>query len=76
VVSYVIVGGSGGILPQKMFVFFHPGPRTAFRAFSDRNRILDIQRYIILYSVDRPNLQLGTSNVFLIYIIFPFFLIF
>jgi hypothetical protein len=24
VVSYVIVGGSGGVLPQKHFIFFHP----------------------------------------------------
>ena len=24
VVSHLIVGGSGGILPQKIFVFFYP----------------------------------------------------
>jgi hypothetical protein len=36
VVPYVIVGGSGGVLPQKHFIFFHPlEARTAFCAFSE-----------------------------------------
>ena len=34
--SYGIVRGSGGILPQKIFVFFYPYS-TAFHAFSERD---------------------------------------
>jgi hypothetical protein len=53
-VSYVIVGGSRGISPQKMFVFFYT-PVTAFCAF-----LKQIFGYAALhYAVDRLNLQLN-----------------
>ena len=34
VVSHLIVGGSGGILPQKIFLYFST-PMTAIPAFSE-----------------------------------------
>ena len=58
VVSYVIVWGSGGILPQKIFVFFLP-LRLQFVHF-----LIQIFGYTAFhYAVDRLNFQSSTCVV-------------
>jgi hypothetical protein len=51
VVSYVLVGGSGGILPPKIFFYFST-PRTEMRAFSET----DFWIYIVTLCFDKLNL--------------------
>ena len=59
VVSYVIVGGSGAILPQKIFVFFYPYRTAIFMHF-----LKQIFGYTALnYAVDRLDLQLSTCMI-------------
>jgi hypothetical protein len=51
VVSYVLVGGSGGIIPQKIFLYFST-PRTEMCAFSETNFWINS----VTLCFDRPNL--------------------
>jgi hypothetical protein len=51
VVSYVLVGGSGGILPQKSFLYFST-PWTEMCAFSET----DFWIYSVTLCFERPNL--------------------
>jgi hypothetical protein len=60
VVSHLLVGGggSGGILPQKIFVFFYPYDCNSLHFLKQ------IFGYTALYyAVDRLNLQLSTCKV-------------
>ena len=57
-VSHLIVWGSGGILPQKIFVFFYPYDCNSLHFLKQ------IFGYTALrYAVDRLNLQLCTCIV-------------
>ena len=57
-VSYVIVGGSGAILPQKIFVFFYPYRTAIFMHF-----LKQIFGYTALHYDVGLDLQLSTCMI-------------